>query len=122
MTEMPLPLFGFRRDHDAEVEEGFVLAGMLFVDVPKERMQDERNREVIKGVIDNLAQQARTGRLALDYLGYGWRDAVPENDEAILTNEEHMTSWRKRCTKIDVRIAKRETIHSGADGVQWIKK
>jgi hypothetical protein len=33
-----------------------------------------------------------------------------------------MTSWRKRCTKIDVRIAKRETIHSGADGVQWIKK
>jgi hypothetical protein len=106
MTEMPSPLFGFRRDHDVEVGEGFVLAGRLFVDVPKERMQDERNREVIKGVIDNLVQQARIGRLPLDYFGYGWRDAVPENDEAILTNEEHMTSWRKRCTKIDVRIAK----------------
>jgi hypothetical protein len=122
MTEMPSPLFSFRRDHNTEVGEGFVLAGMLFVDIPKERMQDERNREVIKGVIDNLAQQARTGRLPLDYLGYGWRDAIPENDKAILTNEEHMTSWRKRCTKIDVRIAKRGTIHSDGAGVQWIKK
>src|SRR5262252_4890710 len=57
-SEMTKPYFVFRRLHDIELEGGYILAGMLIIDIPKQTELNKQHDCLIKEIIQELVQRA----------------------------------------------------------------
>jgi len=100
MIKPMMPSFVFARCPDVEHEGGFLLAGILVVDLPA---ADRRKMRVIEDIVEELAERAQSGVLG-DELTVGWRgDREPEN--AINQYDDlTLAAWARGCLKIVVRV------------------
>ena len=83
------PAYFFVRDHDAEREVGFELAGLLFVNIPKSKKLKKRQRLEMNYIVKQLYEDIKADPLtvikcALWHGGQRPADAVDVNDDALM--------------------------------------
>jgi hypothetical protein len=100
-----MPAFVFARRHDIELEAGFILAGMLIVDLPREVEElTEDEQQMVAAIIRQLTDAAQSGRMAADALVYGWHGGRRPPDAVDTGNDEVMAAWARDCLTIGVRV------------------
>jgi hypothetical protein len=73
MTVQPImAAFVFERRRQVELEAGFILAGQLIVDIPKQARMKCRQQRKITAIIQQLTDAARSGSLPEYGLDVGW--------------------------------------------------
>jgi hypothetical protein len=117
MTKPVMPAFVFARRPDIEHQDGFFLAGILVVDLPKTAEENKRNTRLVEKIVQELADRARSGVLGNE-LTVGWdgrhkpQNAVNQYDDPVLE------AWARSCLKMTVCIGPRA---DGADGLYpWV--
>jgi hypothetical protein len=104
-----MPAFVFKRQHDIELEAGFILAGYLVVDLPQEEELTEDQQQMLVAIIRHLTDGAQSGRMPADALVYGWHGGGGRPGNAVDTgNDEVMAAWARDCLRIAVRIDPRD--------------
>lgn len=110
MSDPVFPAFVFDRRSEIEREQGYLLAGQLFIELPgaagKEPSQlNKRHKRLIVDLISRLKQSAASGQMPANSVLIGWRGGrKPEN--AVDTDDNvAMAPWLDRCVVIALRIA-----------------
>ncbi len=113
-TEQIMPGFVFARRRDIELEAGFILAGQLFVDIPKRAKLKGHHQRMLDSILKQLIRMA--AEMPDDAVIYGWRDGCrPANADAITDNDELMAAWaRDRCV-VAVRVESKSRNNPDAD-------
>jgi hypothetical protein len=104
MEQRIMPAFVFVRRHDIELEAGFILAGRLIVDLPRQVGLTEDQREMVGAIIQHLTDEAQSGRMPTDAVVYGWHGGRRPSDAVDTSNNEVMAAWAKDCRTYAVRI------------------
>jgi len=102
-----MPVFVFARRRDIELESGFVLAGRLFLDVPKPSGEDlpDRVKRMTADIIQQLTAMARSGRMPDYAVTYGWPGGCrPPNADDITGNDALMAAWARDGLTIEVLV------------------
>jgi hypothetical protein len=99
-----MPVFVFRRKHDVELEADLILAGRLFIDLPREVEMTEDKQQMIGHYLRLLTDEAESGRMYTDAVIYGWRNGRKPPNAVDVNNDEVMAAWAKDCLIIEVRI------------------
>jgi hypothetical protein len=102
-AEAIFPLFAFQRDHQVELENGFILAGSLIVDIPKDS-EGEDYQLMVAEIIRLLMIDAQSGRMSNDALMFGWRGGAKPANACDTGDDAIMEPWAKRSMKYIVRI------------------
>ena len=100
-TEPVMPAFVFERRQHVE-REGFILAGQLVVDIPKQPRK--RHMHMVTEIIANLTAAARSGSLPDSGLVVGWRGGSRPANAADIDDDEVMSAWAKQSLVIAVRV------------------
>jgi hypothetical protein len=109
MKTTEMPLFIFERRHDIELEAGFILAGRLIIDLPKQLKLKRRQQRMLTDIIQQLTHRAQSGQMPDDAIVLGWRDGYrPPNADDNISNDELMASWAKDRLTIAVRVDPRK--------------
>jgi hypothetical protein len=107
--ELDQLLFVFERHRDIELEAGYVLAGILVVDLPKpDRMSAKVRAEaqqMTSEIILQLSKMAASGYMPEDAKIFCWKDGKDRPDE-ITEDAELMRAWRNDRLCIGVRTSK----------------
>jgi hypothetical protein len=75
MTEHTImPAFVFWRRRNIELEEGFILAGRLFMDIPRRAKLKGADRRMIATIVRKLTEKAQSDQMPDDAIVYGWGD------------------------------------------------
>ena len=106
MTKPMMPSFVFARCPDIEHEGGFLLAGILVVDLPE---ADNRNMRLVEDIVEELTERAQSGVLG-DELTVGWQDDRKRENALNQYDDLTLAAWARGCLKIVVRV------DPGADG------
>jgi hypothetical protein len=106
MTEHTImPAFVFWRRRNIELEEGFILAGRLFMDIPRRAKLKGADRRMIATIVRKLTEKAQSDQMPDDAIVYGWGDGLrPPNADAITSNNEVMAAWARNRLVIEVRV------------------
>jgi hypothetical protein len=103
-TTIAMPAFVFDRRRHVELEAGFLLAGQLFVDIPKGKLKG-RDERFIHKIIQRLTANARSGLMQpTDALIVGWRGGVKPPNAADITDDKLMGAWAARSIEVVVRV------------------
>jgi hypothetical protein len=101
MTVPVYPYFYFKRERDVEINEGYALAGLLFLDEPELKakgMSDE-----LKKVADRIIWEI-VNNIELDDEVFGaFLDEGNEADQVDVDNYDLIKPWADNCAKIVVR-------------------
>jgi len=96
------PTFVFERRHHVELETGQLLAGQLFVNIPKETKLKRRHIRLINEIIQRLLEAAQSGQMPHDAFILGWQGGGrPPNAN---TDDDSMAAWAEKCLIAAVRI------------------
>jgi hypothetical protein len=106
MTKVDFPAFLFARRRDIEIEAGLILAGTLFLDIPKRRME-RRQEQMILEITGQLYAMVRSGQMGDDAVICGWPHGAKPANAADVHDDALMGAWAKERIKIAVRIAPR---------------
>jgi hypothetical protein len=107
-TTMPtMPAFVFQRRRDIELETGLTLAGKLIVDIPKGTEMDANQEQMIGGIVQQLTEEAQSGRMPDNAFIIGWRGGRRPPDADNITNEQK-AAWSARSVGIAVRVDPRK--------------
>jgi hypothetical protein len=115
-TTAEFPAFVFERQHHVETEAGFVLAGLLIVDLPESSKMSNEEVCLLGEIVQQLGELAESGKMPDDAIVTGWRggrkpsNAVDTNDDAL------MSAWAERSIGIVLRIQPR----CGADHLRIV--
>jgi hypothetical protein len=96
-----LPAFAFGRRHDIEIECGFILAGSLVIDVPKDAEPGEHDLRMVREIVQELTAAARSGKLPENAVAYGWRYGRKPDNAA---DEATIDRWAETRHSIAVRV------------------
>jgi hypothetical protein len=102
--QQTMPAFVFARRHDIELEAGFILAGMLIVDLPRKVELTENEQQMVGAILQKLTDAAQSGRMPADALVYGWHGGGRPPDAVDTGNDEMMAAWARDCLTIGVRV------------------
>jgi hypothetical protein len=124
MTKAIFPMFAFEREHQVELENGFILAGHLIVDIPKDA-RGESDQRLVANIVHQLKTHAESGQMPKDALVFGWRDGAKPANAVDTTDDAIMEAWAKRSLGIIVRIDPRRNdgfLRIDADALALIEK
>ena len=120
--EKIFPMFAFRRKHQVELENGYILAGHLIVDIPKEGEAEQR---MVAEIVRHLIIHADSGQMPKDALVFGWRGGVKPAKAVNTKDATIMEPWAKRLMGILVRIDPRRDdgfLRIGADVLRQMER
>ena len=103
-----MPAFVFERCSHVEREAGFILAGQLIVDLPKDTKIEGRHESMIQSIITQLLAEARSGFMPADALVSGWPGGTKPDNAVDTDNDALMTPWADRSLNIALRIYLRD--------------
>ena len=116
MTEKQImPFFVFARRRDIEREMGFILAGRLFVDIPKRKKPNRRQQRLIKESVQRLTEAAASGQMPDDAVVYGWPGGCKPTNAVDVDEGAVMAAWAKEHIVIELRVDSRDSGHIRLD-------
>lgn len=98
------PMFVFKREHRVELENGFILAGYLIVDIPKDAREGESDERIVANIVHQLITDAKSGQMPKDALVFGWRGGAKPANAVDTGDATIMEPWAKRSMRIVVRV------------------
>jgi hypothetical protein len=94
------PVWAFRRDRHIEIDRNFMLAGTLFLDIPKKEMKKNSGQEIVTDITNFLIDNLKD-----DDDAFGWPNRhTPYCADEFLDNEKLMHAWLDRCFCVAVRV------------------
>jgi hypothetical protein len=103
------PLFAFYRTSNIEAENpDWLLAGRLFIDMPKKTATKKSGKEMVNQIIQRIRSDVVAGKVPINGVMYGWdADRQPYCAEEIENDVQLINAWVKQCgTKVMVRLAR----------------
>jgi hypothetical protein len=100
MTKPVMPAFVFARYPDIEQEGGFLLAGVLVVDLTE---ADKCNMRLVEDIVEELTERAQSGVLGGE-LTVGWHGGRKPENAVDQWDDPTLAAWARGCLKITVRV------------------
>ena len=114
-----MPMWVFYRRHDIELEAGYQVAGLLFIDLgqfypdlPKSRKKRDK---LVNGLLTRLFEHIHRScaQQPKDDYHSGWQVGRKREDDVDLFDDTLMEPWRERCDVINVRMGETDDMAKG---------